>query len=98
MNNHGIMSILLAPHVSEKSSLVADKSRQFVFRVLPSATKPEIKTAVESLFKVDVSSVTVTNVKGKSKKFRQTLGRRQDWKKAYVSLKEGQDINFTIAE
>lgn len=98
MNNHRIMSILLAPHVSEKSSLVADKSRQFVFRVLPSATKPEIKTAVESLFKVDVSSVTVTNVKGKRKKFRQALGRRQDWKKAYVSLKEGQDINFTIAE
>ena len=98
MNNHRIMNILLAPHVSEKSSLVADKSRQFVFRVLARATKPEIKTAVESLFKVDVSSVTVTNVKGKRKKFRQTLGRRQDWKKAYVSLKEGQDINFTIAE
>jgi large subunit ribosomal protein L23 len=98
MNNQRVMSVLLSPHISEKSSWVADKFRQFVFRVATNATKPEIKQAVEFLFKVQVVSVTVANVKGKRKKFRQTLGCRQNWKKAYVSLKEGQDLNFTIAE
>ena len=98
MNNQRMMSILLSPHVSEKSSSVADKFRQFVFRVATTATKPEIKKAVEFFFKVEVLSVNVTNVKGKHKKFRQTFGCRQNWKKAYVSLKEGQDLNFTITE
>lgn len=93
-----IMNVLLAPHVSEKSSLVADKHRQFVFRVAPTATKPEIKEAIELLFKAEVTSVQVLNIKGKSKRFKQKLGRRKSWKKAFVSLKEGQDINFTAPE
>lgn len=98
MNNQRIINVLLGPHTSEKSSFAADKFRQFVFRVMPSATKPEIKAAVEMLFKVEVTSVSVVNVKGKRKKFRQILGRRKNWKKAYVSLKAGQDLNFVTAE
>lgn len=99
MNNDlRIMSVLLAPHVSEKSTLIGDKSNQFVFRVARDATKLEIKQAVERLFKTQVSSVNVEVVKGKCKKFRQKPGRRKDWKKAYISLKDGQDINFTATE
>ena len=97
-NNLRIMSVLLAPHISEKSTVIADKDNQFVFRVARDATKLEIKQAVELLFKTQVSSVNVGVVKGKYKKFRQKLGRRRDWKKAYVSLKDGQDINFTATE
>ena len=99
MNNElRIMSVLLAPHVSEKSTLIGDKSNQFVFRVANSATKLEIKRAIELLFKTQVDSVRVLNVKGKCKKFRQKMGRRKDWRKAYISLKNGQDINFTTTE
>lgn len=98
MNDQRIMSILLAPLVSEKSTIVAEKYRQFAFRVASTATKPEIKRAVEVLFKTEVESVRIVNIKGKQKRFRQRLGRRNDLKKAYVSLKPGQDINFTVAE
>jgi large subunit ribosomal protein L23 len=97
-NNLRIMSLLLAPHVSEKTTVISDKNNQFVFRVVSDATKLEIKQAVEFLFKTEVDSVKVLNVKGKCKKFRQKLGRRKDWKKAYVSLKDGQNINFTATE
>jgi len=84
----------LAPLVSEKSAGLADESNQFAFKVTTDATKPEISAAVEMLFEVEVEQVRVLNVKGKSKRFGQRMGKRADWKKAYVRLKAGQDINF----
>ena len=89
-----LMQVLLAPVISEKSTYVADKHNQVTFRVARDATKPEIKAAVEFMFKVEVQSVTVTNVHGKGKRFGQMAGRRSHWRKAYVSLKAGQEINF----
>ena len=86
--------VLLAPVVSEKATFIADKHEQVIFRVMPNATKPEIKAAVELMFKVQVESVQVANVKGKEKRFGQFNGRRRNWKKAYVCLKPGQEINF----
>lgn len=94
MNQERILQILLAPHVSEKSSSVAEQNRQHVFKVLPGASKGEIKQAVESLFQVKVSQVRVLNVKGKNKRFGQREGVRSDWRKAYVTLAAGQDIDF----
>lgn len=93
-NQERLMSIVLAPQVSEKSTFVADKYEQVIFRVAPDATKPEIKAAVELMFKVQVESVQVANVKGKQRRFGRFEGRRRNWKKAYVSLKPGQEINF----
>ena len=90
MNTDRLYQIIRAPHVSEKSTRVADKFRQMVFEVLPTATKPEIKAAVEKMFNVQVERVAVANVLGKRKR----TGRTQDWKKAYVTLKPGQDIDF----
>ena len=98
MSNERLSRILIAPVVSEKSTRVADQSRQMVFRVLPDARKPEIRKAVEKMFDVTVSAVRVLNVKGKVKRFGRTVGRRSDWKKAYVTLAEGSDIDFTGAE
>ena len=92
-----LMKILLEPRVTEKSTMLADKHRQYVFRVAKSATKPDIKKAVELMFEVEVASVQVCNVKGKVKAFQQTVGRRSDWKKAYVKLKPGFDIDFVGA-
>ena len=89
-----LMSVVLAPVVSEKSTMVGDRANQVVFRVADTATKPEIKAAVELLFKVKVESVQVSNVKGKEKRFGRFMGRRRNWKKAYVSLMPGQEINF----
>ena len=89
-----LMQVILAPVISEKSTFVADKHNQVAFRVVPNATKPEIKAAVEFMFKVTVESVTVANVRGKEKQFGRMAGRRSNWKKAYVSLKAGQEINF----
>jgi large subunit ribosomal protein L23 len=86
--------VLLAPQISEKATFVAEKNEQVIFRVASDATKPEIKAAVELLFKVDVESVQVANVKGKVKRFKGATGRRKGWKKAFVSLKPGQEINF----
>lgn len=94
MNQEKLMNILLAPRVTEKSTLVGDKYKQYVFKVLKSASKPEIRKAVELMFKVEVESVQVCNVKGKQKAFKQTSGKRSDWKKAYVKLKPGFDIDF----
>jgi large subunit ribosomal protein L23 len=93
-NPERLMTVLLAPVVSEKATFVADKQEQVVFRVMQDATKPEIKAAVELLFKVQVESVQVANVMGKEKRFGRFVGRRSHWKKAYVSLKAGQEINF----
>lgn len=97
MSKERILQVLLTPHVSEKSSLVADASGQHVFKVLPDANKAEIKQAVEELFEVKVAQVRVMNVKGKAKRFGQKLGKRSDWRKAYVKLAEGQDIDFAGA-
>ena len=94
MNQQRLMQVLLAPQVSEKATYVADKNEQVVFRVASDATKPEIKAAVELLFKVGVESVQIANVKGKQKKFGRFMGARKNWKKAYVCLKPGQEINF----
>lgn len=94
MNQQRLMQVLLAPQISEKATYVADKHEQVIFRVATDATKPEIKAAVELLFKVEVESVQVANVKGKVKRFKGAVGRRKGWKKAFVSLKPGQEINF----
>ncbi len=93
-NNERLMTVLLAPVISEKATQIADKHEQVVFRVAQDATKPEIKAAVELMFKVQVESVQVANVGGKEKRFGRFMGRRRNWKKAYVCLKEGQEINF----
>ena len=93
-----LMQVLLAPVVSEKSTFVADKNEQVIFRVAQDATKHEIKAAVELLFKVQVKSVQVANVKGKEKRFGRFIGRRRHWKKAYICLKPGQEINFAAGE
>jgi len=99
MNEERLMTILEAPHVSEKATIVADRHNQYVFRVAKDATKGEIKSAVEKMFEVEVEQVRVLNVKGKRKqRFGAGNGRRPDWKKAYVSLKAGAEIDFTGAE
>ena len=92
-----LASILLAPIVSEKSTNAAENSNQFVFKVQKVATKLEVKKAVELMFDVEVDAVQVLNVKGKVKRFGRTLGKRSDWKKAYVKLKAGHDIDFASA-
>jgi large subunit ribosomal protein L23 len=97
-NPEQLMSVVIAPVVSEKSTRVADKNRQYVFRVADAATKPEIKAAVELLFKTKVDAVTVLRVKGKEKRFGRFMGRRRNWKKAYVRLAAGQEINFAATE
>ena len=89
-----LMTVLLAPVISEKATTVADRHDQVVFRVAPNATKPEVKAAVELMFKVQVDSVQISNVHGKEKRFGRFVGRRRGWKKAYVCLKPGQEINF----
>ena len=93
-NPERLALVLLAPVVSEKGTHIAEKHEQVIFRVAPDATKPEIKAAVELMFKVEVDSVQVSNVKGKEKRFGRFIGRRRNWKKAYVCLKAGQEINF----
>jgi large subunit ribosomal protein L23 len=102
-NTERLMKVLLAPVVSEKSTFIGEKNNQYAFRVTSNATKPEIKAAVELMFstkdrKIEVVSVQVANVKGKQKRFGRFIGRRNNWKKAYVSLKAGQEINFVAVE
>jgi len=97
MNQERLMQVILAPVVSEKSTMVSEKNQQVVFRVAGDATKPEIKAAVELLFNVKVEGVSTVNVKGKVKRFGRTFGRRKDWKKAYVSLVQGQELDLTSA-
>jgi len=97
-NEERLMQVILAPVISEKATMVADKHEQVTFRVARDASKPEIKAAVELLFKVQVNDVKVANVKGKAKRFGRFTGRRDNWKKAYVSLKPGQEINFVAGE
>ena len=97
-NQERLLQVILAPQITEKATYVADKNQQIAFKVLPDATKPEIKAAVELVFKVEVQGVTVANVKGKTKRAGRVMGHRKDWKKAYVSLKPGQEINFAAGE
>jgi large subunit ribosomal protein L23 len=94
MNQERLMKILLSPIVSEKSTQIGEQNNQVAFRVLQDATKPEIKAAVELMFKVQVDTVRVLNQKGKAKRYGKTSGRRRDTRKAYVSLAQGQEINF----
>ena len=98
MNQERLMNILVSPHVSEKATNAAENSNQIVFRVANTATKKEIKGAIEMLFEVNVENVQVANVKGKTKRTQNGVGRRNNWKKAYIRLQEGQDINFIGAE
>ena len=97
MKQDRLMKVLLAPIVSEKSTMIADKNEQVAFRIMQDATKQEVKAAVELLFKVQVESVQVANVKGKVKRTRGLVGRRDNVRKAYVCLKPGQEINFAEA-
>jgi large subunit ribosomal protein L23 len=90
-----LAAILMAPIISEKATSVAEKNNQVLFKVLRDATKPEIKAAVELLFKVEVESVSTVVQKGKVKRFGRSIGRRDHVKKAYVSLKAGQELNFS---
>ena len=90
-----LMQVLIAPVISEKATLVAEKSNAVTFKVLRDATKPEIKAAVELLFKVEVKGVSVANIKGKTKRFGRTIGRRDHVRKAYVLLKVGQELNLS---
>ncbi|WP_119355439.1 50S ribosomal protein L23 [Azohydromonas sediminis] len=90
-----LAQVLVAPIVSEKATRVGEKNNQVLFKVLRNATKPEIKAAVEAMFKVEVESVQTVNQKGKTKRFGRSIGRRDHVKKAYVCLKEGQELNFS---
>jgi large subunit ribosomal protein L23 len=94
MKEERLLKVLVAPHVSEKSTMAAEASNTVVFKVAKDSNKAEIKAAVEKLFEVEVEGVRTVNVKGKTKRHGQSFGKRSDWKKAYVVLKEGQDIDF----
>ena len=98
MKEERLLQVILAPGISEKATMLADKNEQVIFRVATTATKPEIKAAVELLFKVQVKAVTVLNVKGKSKRFGRFNGTRASWKKAFVCLQPGQELNFAAGE
>ncbi|ORU91922.1 MAG: 50S ribosomal protein L23 [Cycloclasticus sp. symbiont of Bathymodiolus heckerae] len=97
MNQEFLLQLIMAPVVTEKSSLAADNNNQYVFKVRNSANKTEIKAAVEKLFDVNVESVKTLNVKGKVKRFGKGFGKRSDVKKAYVRIKSGQEIEFVSA-
>ena len=96
MNDQRVFQVIRAPHISEKAAIVGDASNQHVFKVATDANKEEIKVAIEQLFKVKVSRVRTANVKGKSKRQGVRLGTRSDWKKAYVSLEQGHEIDLAV--
>jgi large subunit ribosomal protein L23 len=98
MSKERLMNVLLSPHISEKASRLQEQANQVVFKVRRDASKDEVRRAVELLFEVKVADVKVSTVKGKSKRFGQAIGRRSDWKKAYVRLAEGQSIDLTGSE
>jgi large subunit ribosomal protein L23 len=98
MNQERIFQVLVGPHISEKAAVVADASNQYVFKVAIDATKAEIKKSVEQLFKVNVTAVNTLKVKGKVKRNRFGFSTKPTWKKAYVRLELGQDIDFAVAE
>ena len=94
MNSQRLYAVLLAPHISEKTAVASEMQGRHTFKVATDASKLEVRQAVEKLFKVDVRSVQNINVKGKTKRFGSSIGKRSDWKKATVRLAEGQDIDF----
>lgn len=94
MSQESLMKVILAPHVSEKSTSIAEQHRQFVFKVATDASRSDVKQAVELMFSVEVDRVQVCNVAGKTKRFGGALGRRSSWKKAYVTLRAGHNIDF----
>jgi large subunit ribosomal protein L23 len=96
-NDYKLAAVIQAPVNTEKSTVAAETNKRFVFKVQKQATKKQIKAAVEKMFSVEVDAVQVLNVKGKQKKFGRTIGKRSDWKKAYVKLKPGNDIQFSAA-
>jgi large subunit ribosomal protein L23 len=98
MNQERIFKVIVGPHISEKAAVIAELSNQYVFKVATDATKLEVKKAVEKLFDVSVSNVTTLNVKGKVKRNSNGLSRRNNWKKAYVRLEQGQEIDFAVVE
>jgi len=98
VNEQRLYQVLLAPIISEKSTRLADKNRQVAFEVRTDSNKQEVKAAVEKAFSVEVESVQIVNVRGKVKRFGRSPGQRQNWKKAYVRLKEGFDIDFAGAQ
>jgi len=98
MNQERLFKVLLGPHITEKSAMSAGTATQVVFKVATDATKLEVRKAVEQLFEVKVDGVRVVNMKGKTRRTKTGLGRRSDWKKAYVRIAEGQDIDFSVAE
>ncbi len=93
-NSERLATVLLAPVISEKGTYIGDKHNQIIFRVVADATKPEVKAAVEAMLKVQVKSVQMVNVGGKTKRFGRYTGKRRGWKKAYVCLQPGQEVNF----
>lgn len=95
MNNERLYKVILGAHISEKASVIADEVNQFAFKVAKDATGPEIREAVEKIYDVEVKKVSVINVKGKVKKTIRGTSRKPSWKKAYVSLAAGQDIDFS---
>jgi large subunit ribosomal protein L23 len=98
MNQERIFQVLIGPHISEKAAIVADTSNQYVFKVAIDATKSEVKKSVEQLFKVKVVNVNTLKVKGKVKRNRNGFSTKSTWKKAYVRLEQGQDIDFAVAD
>jgi len=97
MNEERLYKILLGAHISEKATVIADEANQFAFKVSKDATRPEIKAAVEKIYGVDVVDVRVLNVKGKVKRSWRGVSKKPSWKKAYVRIAEGQDIDFAFA-
>ena len=98
MNNERLFKVLLGPHITEKASMASGAATQVVFKVATDANKLEIKKAVEKLFEIEVDAVRVVNQNGKKRRTRTGIGVRSNWKKAYVRLAEGQDIDFSVAE
>lgn len=95
MNQERLYKVLLGAHISEKATIIADEANQFVFKVAKDATRPEIREAVEKIYEVTVKNVTVLNVKGKVKKTQRGISKKPSWKKAYVRLEDGHDIDFS---
>ena len=95
MNNERLYKVVLGAHISEKATLIADQANQIAFRVAKDATRPEIKEAIEKIYGVAVKNVTVLNVKGKVKRTVRGVGKKPSWRKAYVRLEEGHDIDFS---
>ena len=98
MNQERIFTVLREPHISEKISVLGDVANQYAFKVSVDATKAEIREAIETIFKVSVKNVSTVNVKGKTKKTARGMSRKKNWKKAYVTVAQGQELDYMVAE